>query len=84
MKNTVELFEIKILEFEHYDFVESDEIQYMGVKFLLESLKKYNDLCACLNFNGKMTIWTREGKKLSTFYLTEDKSFKEELIKKLK
>lgn len=77
------LFGIDIVESDDGD-VEEEGIGLFNVKFLINSLKKYDGKSILITLNWDITIYKNDGSILCTFNIIENEEFKSLLRDKIK
>lgn len=55
------LFGIDIFEWDGWDELDVGEFQFYKVKFMFDSMKQFDDMCAVRNMKGYLTIYNNEG-----------------------
>ena len=78
--NKMKILNVEIFEWKEWDDLDGENIMYYNVKWLLDSLKKYDNNEVSLNNNGDVIIYdNNKGNESKEFNIGSIKEFREKI-----
>ena len=85
LMNKMKMLNVEIFEWKKWDDLDGKNIMYYNVKWLLDSLKKYDNNEVSLNNNGDVIIYDNNtGNEIKEFNIGSIKEFREKINKMYK